>query len=203
MPGLPRSYCRDKQQSHLLIEYLIGDGPIRRCGPARPGQGFGNKHAALGFQHWEDSVAIATINPATGETVKTFEEMSEEDVERCLAAAAAAFASYRLTSFAERAGWMRRAAGHPGRRAGPDRGDDDHRDGQDAGRGQAGGRQVRHGLPLLRRARRGVPGRRAGRRRRRSGPAGPTSPTSRSARCWPSCRGTSRSGRPCGSPPRR
>jgi succinate-semialdehyde dehydrogenase/glutarate-semialdehyde dehydrogenase len=56
-------------------------------------------------------VAIATVNPATGETVKTFEEMSEADVERCLAAAAAAQASYRLTSFEERAGWMRRAAG--------------------------------------------------------------------------------------------
>jgi succinate-semialdehyde dehydrogenase / glutarate-semialdehyde dehydrogenase len=55
-------------------------------------------------------VAIATINPATGETVKTYDEMSEDDVERCLAAAAAAHASYRLTSFAERAGWMRQAA---------------------------------------------------------------------------------------------
>ena len=43
-------------------------------------------------------MAIATINPATGETVKTFDEMSEADVERCLAAAAAAHASYRLTS---------------------------------------------------------------------------------------------------------
>src|SRR5690349_24414926 len=36
--------------------------------------------------------------------------MSEADVERCLAAAAAASDSYRLTSFAERAGWMRDAA---------------------------------------------------------------------------------------------
>jgi len=56
-------------------------------------------------------VAIATINPATGETVKTYEEMSEADVERCLATAAAAHAGYRLTSFEARAGWMRRAAG--------------------------------------------------------------------------------------------
>ena len=55
-------------------------------------------------------MAIATINPATGETVKTYGEMSEEDVERCLAAAAAAHAGYRLTSFEERAGWMRQAA---------------------------------------------------------------------------------------------
>jgi len=56
-------------------------------------------------------VAIATVNPATGETIKTYDEMSEADVERCLAAAAAVHESYRLTSFAERAGWMRAAAG--------------------------------------------------------------------------------------------
>src|ERR1039457_1146391 len=57
-----------------------------------------------------DTMAIASVNPATGETVKTYDEMSEADVERCLAAAAAAHASYRLTSFDARAGWMRRAA---------------------------------------------------------------------------------------------
>ena len=56
-------------------------------------------------------MAIATINPATGQTVKTYDEMSEADVERCLAAAATAYESYRLTSLAERAGWMRGAAG--------------------------------------------------------------------------------------------
>jgi len=55
-------------------------------------------------------VAIATINPATGQTVKTFDEMSEADVARCLSAAADAQESYRLTSFAERSGWMRAAA---------------------------------------------------------------------------------------------
>jgi succinate-semialdehyde dehydrogenase / glutarate-semialdehyde dehydrogenase len=58
----------------------------------------------------EDNVAIATINPATGQTVKTYDEMSEADVERCLAAAAATYASYRLTSFEDRATWMLRAA---------------------------------------------------------------------------------------------
>src|SRR5580693_6061523 len=56
-------------------------------------------------------MAIATVNPANGETVKTYDEMSEADLERALAAAAAAAASYRLTSFEDRAEWMRRAAG--------------------------------------------------------------------------------------------
>ena len=55
-------------------------------------------------------MAIATVNPATGETVRTFDEMTEADVDRRLAAAAAAHASYRLTSFDDRARWMRAAA---------------------------------------------------------------------------------------------
>jgi len=55
-------------------------------------------------------MAIATVNPATGETVQTFAEMSEADVDRCLAAAAEAHDSYRLTSFDDRARWLRRAA---------------------------------------------------------------------------------------------
>jgi succinate-semialdehyde dehydrogenase / glutarate-semialdehyde dehydrogenase len=55
-------------------------------------------------------MAIATINPATGETLKTYGELSDAEIERCLAAAAKAHASYRLTDFGARAGWMRRAA---------------------------------------------------------------------------------------------
>jgi succinate-semialdehyde dehydrogenase/glutarate-semialdehyde dehydrogenase len=55
-------------------------------------------------------VAIATVNPATGETLKTYGELSASEIERCLAAAAQAHASYRLTDFETRAGWMRRAA---------------------------------------------------------------------------------------------
>ncbi|MGH3275426.1 MAG: aldehyde dehydrogenase family protein, partial [Streptosporangiaceae bacterium] len=55
-------------------------------------------------------MTIATVNPATGETVKTYDEMSEADVERCLDRAATAADSYRRTSLADRAGWMLRAA---------------------------------------------------------------------------------------------
>ena len=53
---------------------------------------------------------IATINPATGEIVQKFDEISPDELEQKLQAAASAFATYRLTSFAERAGWMRAAA---------------------------------------------------------------------------------------------
>ncbi|WP_166024073.1 NADP-dependent succinic semialdehyde dehydrogenase [Streptomyces chilikensis] len=53
---------------------------------------------------------IATVNPATGETVRTFEAIGAEEVERRLAAADAAFRSYRTTPFAERSRLLRRAA---------------------------------------------------------------------------------------------
>jgi succinate-semialdehyde dehydrogenase/glutarate-semialdehyde dehydrogenase len=55
-------------------------------------------------------MAIATVNPATGETVKTFDALSPEEVDARIGRAADAFKSYRLTTFAERAGWMRAAA---------------------------------------------------------------------------------------------
>ncbi len=54
-------------------------------------------------------MAIATINPATGQTVKTFSELSDEEVERDLARAATTFRTYRRTTFAERSAWMRQA----------------------------------------------------------------------------------------------
>jgi len=55
-------------------------------------------------------MAIATINPATGKTIKTFEEHTGDEIDRRLALAAATFADYRLTSFAQRAAWLRATA---------------------------------------------------------------------------------------------
>jgi succinate-semialdehyde dehydrogenase/glutarate-semialdehyde dehydrogenase len=55
-------------------------------------------------------MAIATTNPATGEVLQTFESMTEAEIEDRLVRSAAAFARYRLTSYAERAGWLRAAA---------------------------------------------------------------------------------------------
>jgi succinate-semialdehyde dehydrogenase/glutarate-semialdehyde dehydrogenase len=55
-------------------------------------------------------MAIATINPATGETLKTYEPLSDEALEEKIASAATAWESYRLTSPQERAGWLRAAA---------------------------------------------------------------------------------------------
>jgi succinate-semialdehyde dehydrogenase/glutarate-semialdehyde dehydrogenase len=55
-------------------------------------------------------MAIATINPTTGQTLKTFEPLTDAELEDRLARAAAAFVSYRRTSYDQRAGWMRAAA---------------------------------------------------------------------------------------------
>ena len=55
-------------------------------------------------------MAIATVNPATGETIKAFDSLSVEELDAKLGRADAAFQGYRLTTFAERAGWMRAAA---------------------------------------------------------------------------------------------
>jgi succinate-semialdehyde dehydrogenase/glutarate-semialdehyde dehydrogenase len=55
-------------------------------------------------------MAIATINPATGETLQTFEPLSDDAVDERIARAAAAFEGYRLTSPRQRAGWLRAAA---------------------------------------------------------------------------------------------
>jgi succinate-semialdehyde dehydrogenase / glutarate-semialdehyde dehydrogenase len=55
-------------------------------------------------------MAIATINPTTGETLKTFEPLTDEALEEKLARAAAAARSYRRTTPQQRAGWLRSAA---------------------------------------------------------------------------------------------
>jgi len=55
-------------------------------------------------------MAIATINPATGEVLKKFEPLSDSQVDEKIAAAATAFQSFHKTSFADRARWMNNAA---------------------------------------------------------------------------------------------
>jgi succinate-semialdehyde dehydrogenase/glutarate-semialdehyde dehydrogenase len=53
---------------------------------------------------------IASINPATGETLRTFEPLTDSQIENKLGRAAAAYAMYRRTSFADRARWLSAAA---------------------------------------------------------------------------------------------
>ena len=53
---------------------------------------------------------IASINPATGETLRIFDPLTESQIEDRLRRAAAAYQTYRRTSFAERARWLSAAA---------------------------------------------------------------------------------------------
>ncbi len=55
-------------------------------------------------------MTIATINPATEETVRTFEPFPSTRVSECLDRAVMAFQRHRRTSFAQRATCMRKAA---------------------------------------------------------------------------------------------
>ena len=55
-------------------------------------------------------MAIASINPATGETIRTFEALDSAAIEASLARASSAFRVNRARSFAERATRMRRTA---------------------------------------------------------------------------------------------
>ena len=54
-------------------------------------------------------MAIATINPVTGEVVKQFQALTDAEVDGRIAKAAKAFQSFRKTSFADRAKWMLKA----------------------------------------------------------------------------------------------
>jgi succinate-semialdehyde dehydrogenase/glutarate-semialdehyde dehydrogenase len=53
---------------------------------------------------------IASVNPATGETIRTFASLTEAELDERLERSAAAYRSYRLTSFDDRRQWLTRAA---------------------------------------------------------------------------------------------
>lgn len=55
-------------------------------------------------------MAIASINPATGETLKTFTPLTDAEITSKLDVAEAAFHTYKRTSFQQRSQWLERAA---------------------------------------------------------------------------------------------
>jgi succinate-semialdehyde dehydrogenase/glutarate-semialdehyde dehydrogenase len=55
-------------------------------------------------------MGIATVNPATGETLKTFEPLTDVEIESKLSLAASAFQEYGKTAIAQRSLWLKRAA---------------------------------------------------------------------------------------------
>jgi succinate-semialdehyde dehydrogenase/glutarate-semialdehyde dehydrogenase len=71
-----------------------------------------NAAAARGLltRYQEGRMALQSINPATGQVIERFEEISDAELEAALARAGQTFRAYRRTSLAERAGWLRKAA---------------------------------------------------------------------------------------------
>src|SRR4051812_34597767 len=55
-------------------------------------------------------MAIATTNPATGETVREFDSLTDEQLEEKLQRSWDTFQTYRGATFEQRAGWLRAAA---------------------------------------------------------------------------------------------
>lgn len=55
-------------------------------------------------------MAIATINPATGEVLKKFDALTDAQVDEKIAKAAKTFQSFRNTPIADRSRWMSKAA---------------------------------------------------------------------------------------------
>lgn len=55
-------------------------------------------------------MAIATINPATGETVREFESLTDAEVDAALDRAVRSFSDYRTTSYEQRAAWLHATA---------------------------------------------------------------------------------------------
>jgi succinate-semialdehyde dehydrogenase/glutarate-semialdehyde dehydrogenase len=55
-------------------------------------------------------MGIATINPATGETLKTFDALSPAEIDAKIALAESAFREYRQISFVQRSQWLKAAA---------------------------------------------------------------------------------------------
>src|SRR4028119_183160 len=55
-------------------------------------------------------MAIATTNPATGEILKTFEPLTDNEIEAKLTKSQQAYQAYRHVPMAQRADWLKAAA---------------------------------------------------------------------------------------------
>lgn len=55
-------------------------------------------------------MGISTINPATGELLKSFEPLTDTEIENCLELAAKAFQQYQQVTLTQRSQWMHKAA---------------------------------------------------------------------------------------------
>src|ERR1039457_6910901 len=85
--------------------------PVKGGPPgARPINAYSSERAGVGGALPYNEVVIASINPANGETLRTFEELTDAQLDQKLAGAEKAYRTYRRTSFADRARWLAAAA---------------------------------------------------------------------------------------------
>ena len=92
---------------------------------------------------------IASVNPATGETLQNFSPLTDAEVQVKLALAAEAFQQHRLAAFADRAAKMTAGGRDFGPRETRDCPDDDFGSRQNASIISGGSGEVRSRLPLL------------------------------------------------------
>ncbi len=103
-------------------------------------------------------MAIESINPATGALLRSFQPFTEDAVRQKIALADEAFHAYATVPLGHRALWMRKLASLLEQETEDLATLDYAGDGKADLRGAAGGVEVRHLLPLLRRKRRSHPG---------------------------------------------
>ena len=108
-------------------------------------------------------MGIASVNPATGEVIKTFQPLSEAEIEKKIQLAVKIFTAERKTPFAVRAQRMLKAAEIIERDKEKFGAPDDARNGQDLQVRSRGSAQVYDRLPILCREYREVYGGRSGR----------------------------------------
>src|ERR1035441_2212351 len=78
--------------------------PVKGGPPgARPINAYSSERAGVDGALPYNEVVIASINPATGDTLRTFEELTDAQLDQKLAGAEKAYRTYRRTSFADRA----------------------------------------------------------------------------------------------------
>jgi len=69
-----------------------------------------HRQARLAGSTGEAPMTIASVNPTTGETLKTYPALTPEDIESALSRAHAAFLAYPKTTFSQRRQWLHKAA---------------------------------------------------------------------------------------------
>src|SRR5690349_4444668 len=98
---------RGREPPHVPGRRGVSCGSGRTAGPVRGSRRVTRRQ---GVRPRRSSMPIATVNPTTGETLKTFEPLGPDGIEERVAKADRAFRAYRGTDFASRSALLASAA---------------------------------------------------------------------------------------------